>query len=154
MLTDSEKKAVVQHMLNLVGIAENLSTIADSLTEKIDSLVQALDIQCEFVPFDNNFLNPSMSESFCLPLDLCLRQDFKHLGQEESNSNSGAKLAERVVRMALRFATGHVGIGGIFLCWWSFPVSCFVYSVTLKRPYVAILARAKIKLCWLFPGAT
>ena len=37
MLTDLERKAVVQHILNLAGIAEDLSTKAESLTEQIDN---------------------------------------------------------------------------------------------------------------------
>jgi len=60
MLTDLERKAVVQHMLNLAGVAENLSTQAESLTEQIDNLAKSLDIECEFVPFDDDFPDPSL----------------------------------------------------------------------------------------------
>jgi len=62
MLTDLERKKVVQHMLNLAGIAENLSSAADLLTREIDGLAQALDIQTEFVPFDEDFPDPSIAE--------------------------------------------------------------------------------------------
>nr|VFK80265.1 MAG: hypothetical protein BECKSD772D_GA0070982_109713 [Candidatus Kentron sp. SD]VFK80268.1 MAG: hypothetical protein BECKSD772D_GA0070982_109717 [Candidatus Kentron sp. SD] len=62
MLTDLQRKAVVQHILNLAGIAENLSTKAESLTEQIDDLAKALDIECEFVPFDVDFPDPSIEK--------------------------------------------------------------------------------------------
>nr|VFK48682.1 MAG: hypothetical protein BECKTC1821E_GA0114239_112412 [Candidatus Kentron sp. TC] len=62
MLTDLERKKVVQHILNLAGIAESLSTAADNITQEIDNLAQALDIQCEFVPFDGDFSDPSITE--------------------------------------------------------------------------------------------
>nr|VFK42554.1 MAG: hypothetical protein BECKSD772F_GA0070984_11248 [Candidatus Kentron sp. SD]VFK48527.1 MAG: hypothetical protein BECKSD772E_GA0070983_11298 [Candidatus Kentron sp. SD] len=33
MITDLERKAVVQHILNLAGIAETLSTLSDNLIQ-------------------------------------------------------------------------------------------------------------------------
>nr|VFK51230.1 MAG: hypothetical protein BECKTUN1418D_GA0071000_100626 [Candidatus Kentron sp. TUN] len=54
MLNDLERKKVVQHILNLAGIAEDLSTKAASLTEQVDDLAKALEIECEFVPFDED----------------------------------------------------------------------------------------------------
>nr|VFK37191.1 MAG: hypothetical protein BECKSD772F_GA0070984_10127 [Candidatus Kentron sp. SD]VFK41459.1 MAG: hypothetical protein BECKSD772E_GA0070983_10126 [Candidatus Kentron sp. SD] len=48
MITGLERKKVVQHILNLAGIAE-------SLAKQIDDLAKALDIECEFVPFDEGF---------------------------------------------------------------------------------------------------
>nr|VFK39451.1 MAG: hypothetical protein BECKTC1821D_GA0114238_100663 [Candidatus Kentron sp. TC]VFK41812.1 MAG: hypothetical protein BECKTC1821E_GA0114239_101448 [Candidatus Kentron sp. TC] len=62
MLTDLQRKAVVQHILNLAGIAEDLSTRSEKLTEQIDDLAQALNIQTEFVPFDEGFPDPSLTE--------------------------------------------------------------------------------------------
>nr|VFJ43126.1 MAG: hypothetical protein BECKDK2373C_GA0170839_100419 [Candidatus Kentron sp. DK] len=62
MLTDLQRKAVVQHILNLAGIAENLSSQAETLTEQIDDLAKALDIECEFVPFDDDFPDPSLED--------------------------------------------------------------------------------------------
>nr|VFJ62160.1 MAG: hypothetical protein BECKDK2373C_GA0170839_10944 [Candidatus Kentron sp. DK] len=62
MLTDLQKKAVVQHILNLAGIAETRSTLSDNLTQEIDNLAEALDIECEFVPFDDDFPDPSIME--------------------------------------------------------------------------------------------
>nr|VFJ92804.1 MAG: hypothetical protein BECKLFY1418A_GA0070994_102632 [Candidatus Kentron sp. LFY] len=52
MLTDIERKKVIQHILNLAGIAETLSTQANLLTKQIDDLALALDIEREFVSFD------------------------------------------------------------------------------------------------------
>nr|VFJ93628.1 MAG: hypothetical protein BECKLFY1418B_GA0070995_104816 [Candidatus Kentron sp. LFY]VFK21879.1 MAG: hypothetical protein BECKLFY1418C_GA0070996_110510 [Candidatus Kentron sp. LFY] len=60
--TDLQRQAVVRHISNLADIAENLSTKAESLTEQIDDLAKALDIECEFVPFDDAFPDPSKAE--------------------------------------------------------------------------------------------
>nr|VFK58691.1 MAG: hypothetical protein BECKUNK1418G_GA0071005_100436 [Candidatus Kentron sp. UNK]VFK68524.1 MAG: hypothetical protein BECKUNK1418H_GA0071006_100338 [Candidatus Kentron sp. UNK] len=38
MLTDLERKKVIQHILNLAGIAEDLSNQAEILTEQNDSI--------------------------------------------------------------------------------------------------------------------
>nr|VFK22534.1 MAG: hypothetical protein BECKMB1821G_GA0114241_100258 [Candidatus Kentron sp. MB]VFK28882.1 MAG: hypothetical protein BECKMB1821I_GA0114274_100764 [Candidatus Kentron sp. MB]VFK74132.1 MAG: hypothetical protein BECKMB1821H_GA0114242_100163 [Candidatus Kentron sp. MB] len=62
MLTDLEKKKVVQHILNLAGIAESLSTAAENITQEIDNLAQVLGIECEFAPFDEDFPYPSITE--------------------------------------------------------------------------------------------
>nr|VFJ69078.1 MAG: hypothetical protein BECKFW1821C_GA0114237_101748 [Candidatus Kentron sp. FW] len=62
MLTDLERKAVVQHILNLAGVAEQLSNQASILTEQIDNLAQMLGIEAEFVPFDDNFPDPLILE--------------------------------------------------------------------------------------------
>nr|VFK40299.1 MAG: hypothetical protein BECKTC1821D_GA0114238_100935 [Candidatus Kentron sp. TC]VFK54997.1 MAG: hypothetical protein BECKTC1821F_GA0114240_100643 [Candidatus Kentron sp. TC] len=59
MLTDLQRQAVVQHILNLPGVAENLSTASNLLTREIDNLAQALGIETEFVPFDDDFPEPS-----------------------------------------------------------------------------------------------
>nr|VFK24430.1 MAG: hypothetical protein BECKMB1821G_GA0114241_100845 [Candidatus Kentron sp. MB]VFK30689.1 MAG: hypothetical protein BECKMB1821I_GA0114274_101721 [Candidatus Kentron sp. MB]VFK75346.1 MAG: hypothetical protein BECKMB1821H_GA0114242_102021 [Candidatus Kentron sp. MB] len=61
MLTDLQRKTVVQHILNLAGIAESLSTLSDSVIKEIDNLTQALDIECEFVSFDDEFHDPSIT---------------------------------------------------------------------------------------------
>lgn len=61
-LTDLEREKVVQHILNLSGIAEALSTLSDSLIEQIDDLAQALDIETEFAPFDDDFPDPSITK--------------------------------------------------------------------------------------------
>nr|VFK51611.1 MAG: hypothetical protein BECKTUN1418E_GA0071001_100618 [Candidatus Kentron sp. TUN]VFK54025.1 MAG: hypothetical protein BECKTUN1418F_GA0071002_10367 [Candidatus Kentron sp. TUN] len=50
MLTDLERKAVIQHILNLAGIAESLSAQAESLTEQIDDPAKALEIESELIP--------------------------------------------------------------------------------------------------------
>nr|VFK26467.1 MAG: hypothetical protein BECKMB1821G_GA0114241_102127 [Candidatus Kentron sp. MB]VFK30368.1 MAG: hypothetical protein BECKMB1821I_GA0114274_101521 [Candidatus Kentron sp. MB]VFK75189.1 MAG: hypothetical protein BECKMB1821H_GA0114242_101721 [Candidatus Kentron sp. MB] len=42
MLTDPLRKAVVQHIMNLLGIADNLSELYDALIDQIDDLAQAL----------------------------------------------------------------------------------------------------------------
>nr|VFJ76053.1 MAG: hypothetical protein BECKFW1821C_GA0114237_109610 [Candidatus Kentron sp. FW] len=60
MLTDLERKVVVQHILNLAGIAEELSNQASILTEQIDNLAQMLGLETEFVPFDDDFPDPSI----------------------------------------------------------------------------------------------
>ncbi len=45
---------------------------------------------------------------FCLPLELRIHQGFVHLGQApDVSATSGNSLGERVVAMALRFATAH-----------------------------------------------
>lgn len=62
MLTDLERKAIVQHMLNLAGVAENLSTAAALLTREIDDLAKRFDIECEFIPFDEDFPDPPIVE--------------------------------------------------------------------------------------------
>nr|VFJ93076.1 MAG: hypothetical protein BECKLFY1418A_GA0070994_102824 [Candidatus Kentron sp. LFY] len=69
MLTDLEKKKVVQHILNLAGIAESLSTAADNITREIDNLAEALDIQCGFVPFDEDFPDPSITNEHIFGAD-------------------------------------------------------------------------------------
>ena len=50
----------------------------------------------------------SLAACFCLPLELRIHQGFRHLGQDEPVSHGPRpSLAERVVQMALAFATGH-----------------------------------------------
>ena len=50
----------------------------------------------------------SLAACFCLPLELRIHQGFRHLGQDPSASQlPRLSLAERVVQMALSFATGY-----------------------------------------------
>nr|VFJ98768.1 MAG: hypothetical protein BECKH772A_GA0070896_101472 [Candidatus Kentron sp. H]VFJ99018.1 MAG: hypothetical protein BECKH772B_GA0070898_101482 [Candidatus Kentron sp. H]VFK03780.1 MAG: hypothetical protein BECKH772C_GA0070978_101452 [Candidatus Kentron sp. H] len=53
---------MVQDILNPAGIAESLATAADNITQEIDNPAEALDIECGFVPFDEDFPDPSITE--------------------------------------------------------------------------------------------
>ncbi|VFN02184.1 MAG: hypothetical protein BECKG1743D_GA0114223_105822 [Candidatus Kentron sp. G] len=61
MLTDLERKAVVQHIRNLAGIEKNLSTLSDSLTAEIGIIDELLNIEREAIPFDDDPPDPSVS---------------------------------------------------------------------------------------------
>lgn len=56
MLTDLQRQAVVQRILNLAAIAENLNDAANSITKEIDDLAEALEVGSEDMPLDEDFL--------------------------------------------------------------------------------------------------
>ncbi|VFN00960.1 MAG: hypothetical protein BECKG1743D_GA0114223_105153 [Candidatus Kentron sp. G] len=59
MLTDLERRAVVQHIKNLAVIEKNLSTISDSLTSEISMIAELLNIEREAIPFDDDSPEPA-----------------------------------------------------------------------------------------------
>ncbi len=86
---------------------------------------------------------------FCLPLELRIHQGFVHLGQApDVSATSGNSLGERVVAMALRFATAHerpawLVLDAFFPTAKVFRLARSVYSIALKQPYLQLLIRAK-----------
>ena len=101
----------------------------------------------------------SLMECFCLPLELRIHQGFRHLGQDPSAPHpSRPSLAERVVQMALGFATGYdcpalLVLDAFFSTARVFRLARSVYSIALKQPYLTILVRAKKNYVAYFPAA-
>ncbi len=101
----------------------------------------------------------SLAACFCLPLELRIHQGFRHLGQNEPASHRARpSLAERVVQMALAFATGSdcpafLVLDAFFSSAGVFRLACSVYCLALKQPYLTILVKAKKNYVAYFPAA-
>ena len=100
----------------------------------------------------------SLGACFCLPLELRIHQGFRHLGLEPHDKRHSLSLAERVVQMALAFATSQdrpawLVLDAFFSTAGVFRLAHSVYSIALKQPYLHVLARAKKNYVAYFPAA-
>jgi hypothetical protein len=98
----------------------------------------------------------ALAACFCLPLELRIHQGFRHLGIDEQTGQPPS-LAERVVQLALAFATGYdrpawLVLDAFFSTAGVFRLARSVYSIALKQPYLAILVRAKKNSVAYFPA--
>ena len=100
----------------------------------------------------------SLRSCFCLLLDLRIPQGFRHLGVDEPHAKRlSVGLAERVVQMALAFASGQdrpawLVLDAFFSTAGVFRLARSAYSIALKQPYVHILVRAKKNYLAYFPA--
>jgi DDE superfamily endonuclease len=97
------------------------------------------------------------TQSFCLPLSLRLHQGFKHLRQGETSDQDPKSLATRLVQMALDFAREHnrpclLVLDAFFSVAPVFTLAASLWSVTLQKPLVTIVVRAKKSYVAYFPA--
>jgi hypothetical protein len=99
----------------------------------------------------------TLEACFCLPLELRIHQGFRHLGHAAASPHADPSMTERVIQMALAFAIGHdcpafLVLDAFFSTAGVFRLAHSVYSITLKQPYLMILARAKKNYVAYFPA--
>ncbi len=100
----------------------------------------------------------SLGACFCLPLELRIHQGFRHLGIDEpQDKRHSLSLAQRVVQMALAFATAQdqpawLVLDAFFSTAGVLRLARSVYSIALKQPYLHILVRAKKNYVAYFPA--
>lgn len=97
----------------------------------------------------------NVSASFCLPLCLQIHQGFQHLRE----AASVLKLGERVVQMAVDFATAHdrpswLVLDAFFATGPVFRRAQSVLSATLRQPFVQTITRAKKNYIAYCPAAS
>ncbi len=90
----------------------------------------------------------SLDACFCCPLQLQIQQGLEHLGVPEVKDHPAhIKLAERLVSMAVQFATSHrcacyLVLDAFFSVGSAFR-ACQASAVDLNKPWVEILVKAK-----------
>jgi len=54
MLTQTQRTAAVQHIMNVTGLMQQIE-------EELDQLAGSLELEVEFIPFDEDFPDPSLT---------------------------------------------------------------------------------------------